>query len=152
MATKAAKKIDKKKAAEIVLAAVSVKNTTRRKSNNPKGNPDKIKDFAWKPGQSGNPAGRPKKPITLLSEAIRAKLQESYADGKTYAEAIADRLCKEAIKHETQFVATSSLIADRTEGKPTQPVDMNINQPFANKTNAEIAAYIANGVWPEEAK
>ena len=56
---------------------------------------------AWKPGESGNPAGRPKS-ITL-SEALRRELAKEApaeegkpATGETYAERIAVMLCAEA--------------------------------------------------------
>jgi hypothetical protein len=77
----------------------------------------------WQPGQSGNPKGRPKG--VTLSDALRRMLAEQ-APGKseqTYAEAIARALCKEAAKGN---VLAAKEVADRTEGKPKQAVDMNI--------------------------
>jgi hypothetical protein len=35
--------------------------------------PDALKDHAWKPGQSGNPAGRPKKIYTILKKTGYSK-------------------------------------------------------------------------------
>lgn len=77
----------------------------------------------WQPGQSGNPKGRPKG--VTLSDALRKMLAEA-APGKTeqtYAEAIARALCKQAAKGN---VLAAREIADRTEGKPKQAVDMTI--------------------------
>jgi hypothetical protein len=77
----------------------------------------------WQKGMSGNPKGRPKG--VTLSEALRRMLAEE-APGKTqetYAEAIARALCKQAAKGN---VLAAKEIADRTEGKPKQAVDMNI--------------------------
>jgi hypothetical protein len=81
------------------------------------------KGSSWQPGQSGNPKGRPKG--VTLSEALRRMLAEQ-APGRseeTYAEAIARALCKQAAKGN---VLAAKEIADRTEGKPKQAVDMNI--------------------------
>ncbi len=78
----------------------------------------------FKPGQSGNPAGRPKS-ITL-SEAIRLQLAKKVSDGSdyTYAEAIAQVLCVAAVRGN---VNAAREIADRTEGKPRQSVDVDMS-------------------------
>ncbi len=75
------------------------------------------------PGTSGNPEGRSK--AATLSDALRRMLGE-VAPGKperSYAEVIALALCKEAAKGN---VLAAKEIADRTEGKARQAVDMNI--------------------------
>jgi hypothetical protein len=81
----------------------------------------------WKPGQSGNLSGRPKrKPLTdayaaLLDKPIppdmarQLKLDES----TTYAQVIAMSLVREAVKGKVQAAAE---VADRVEGKITQPI------------------------------
>lgn len=76
------------------------------------------------PGASGNPKGRPK--LTLLSEAIRAQLAESAPDmdERTYAEVIAEKLCTEAANGN---VNAAREIADRTEGKAKQQVDVDLS-------------------------
>ncbi len=78
---------------------------------------------AFKPGQSGNPAGRPKS-ITL-SEAIRLQLVKTVSEGSdvTFAEAIAQVLCVAAVRGN---VNAAREIADRTEGKPKQSVDLDM--------------------------
>lgn len=83
------------------------------------------KSTRWKPGQSGNPAGRPKS-ITL-SEALRLELAKANPEGdgdETFAEAIASVLVKSAA---TGNILAAKEIADRTEGKPKQAVDMTMN-------------------------
>ncbi len=77
----------------------------------------------FKPGASGNPKGRPK--LTLLSEAIRAQLACAApdADERTYAEVIAEKLCAEAAAGN---VAAAREIADRTEGKAKQAIDVDL--------------------------
>ena len=81
----------------------------------------------WKPGESGNMSGRPKrKPLTdayaaLLDKPIppdmarQLKLDES----TTYAQVIAMSLVREAVKGKVQAAAE---VADRVEGKITQPI------------------------------
>jgi DNA helicase HerA-like ATPase len=75
-------------------------------------------------GVSGNPAGRPKS-ITL-SEALRLQLAKvsPHADERTYAEEIARVLCVNAARGN---VNASREIADRTEGKPKQAIDVEMN-------------------------
>jgi hypothetical protein len=80
---------------------------------------------AFKPGQSGNPAGRPKS-ITL-SEALRlelAKMLPGDTQERTFAEVIAQQLVRAAA---TGNILAAKEIADRTEGRPKQAVDMTMN-------------------------
>lgn len=82
----------------------------------PKGNP-----WAWKPGQSGNPAGRTS--LVRIGEAYSKILGIPIPDDpmdRTYAEAIAQKVAELALKGNLFAVEE---IADRTEGKPKQPVE-----------------------------
>lgn len=74
-------------------------------------------------GISGNPSGRPK--LTKLTEALREQLAEEMpnAPDRTVAEAIARALIKEAV---TGNVLAIREIADRTEGKPKQAIDLDV--------------------------
>jgi hypothetical protein len=81
----------------------------------------------WKPGQSGNPNGRPK--AKTLSEAIREQLAracEEDTEGRSWAEVVAEQLVKVAAgkSHENSTNAVRE-ICDRTEGKPRQPVELD---------------------------
>ena len=71
----------------------------------------------WKPGQSGNPAGRPK--LAPLSKAYREKLDEPcpFMRGRTWAQAIATKMVRLAFMGN---LAAAAEIADRAEGKPRQ--------------------------------
>jgi hypothetical protein len=84
-----------------------------------KGNND-----GFKPGESGNLKGRPKS--LTLSEALRVQLSQVMpdADEQTYAEKIALVLCEEAAKGN---VGAAREIADRTEGKPRQSLDVDMS-------------------------
>jgi hypothetical protein len=80
---------------------------------------------AFKPGQSGNPAGRPKS-ITL-SEALRlelAKVLPNDTQERTFAEVIAQSLVLAAA---TGNILAAKEIADRTEGKPKQAIAMDVS-------------------------
>jgi Family of unknown function (DUF5681) len=80
---------------------------------------DRIKDFRWQKGVSGNPAGRPKSEA-VLSDALRAKLAEPVPgdrQGRSYAQKIAARLVEAALRGS---VSAAALIADRCEGRPVQ--------------------------------
>ncbi len=74
-------------------------------------------------GVSGNPSGRPK--LTKLTEALREQLAEEMpnAPERTVAEAIARALIKEAVSGNVQAIRE---IGDRTEGKPMQKVDLDV--------------------------
>jgi Family of unknown function (DUF5681) len=71
----------------------------------------------WRPGQSGNPQGRPKKLITEATREWLAKVDES--TGLTNAQMVAKAQVEQAIKGET---AAYNAVADRTEGKVIQPI------------------------------
>lgn len=91
---------------------------------NTRGRFEKGNAVGFQPGQSGNPSGRPKS-ITL-SEAYRKALAQAYPDdpeGRTYAEVIADKIVMSAATGE---VSSAREIADRTEGKPRQALDIDM--------------------------
>jgi hypothetical protein len=86
----------------------------------------------FKPGQSGNPGGRPKKqPVTKayealaekkLPEKIRALLVRSGFDGETWAEAWAFGAGVKAAKGDTSALKE---ITDRLEGKAQQSLKIS---------------------------
>jgi hypothetical protein len=77
----------------------------------------------FKKGETGNPSGRPK--LTKLTEALREQLAEEMpsAPERTVAEAIARALIREAMSGNVQAARE---IADRTEGKPKQSIDVDL--------------------------
>ena len=83
-----------------------------------RGNPPK--DTRWKPGQSGNPKGRPKG-IKYMSELLREQLDQvpETIDGKpntkTWRDLICDSILRAAVKG-NQPAITKELL-DRIEGK-----------------------------------
>jgi hypothetical protein len=74
-------------------------------------------------GESGNPQGRPK--LTRLTDALREQLAEINPDvpEKTIAERIARALIREAVSGNVQAIRE---IGDRTEGKPKQAIDLDM--------------------------
>jgi len=89
----------------------------------------------WKPGQSGNPGGRPKgKSITAR---LRKILDSEYTDGRTVADHIVDIVVKEILKPSGKYGFNTGLlkeILDRTEGKVTIPIGGDKEKPFYNIT------------------
>lgn len=80
----------------------------------------------FKPGQSGNPAGRPKS-ITL-SEAYRKQLamtDETDPLKRTFAEVLAEQMI---VKAKTGDVAALKEVADRVEGKAKQTITLSTDR------------------------
>lgn len=104
------------------------------------------------PGESGNPAGRPKgvkNLSTLLWEALqeRAKKEDGTVLDKTHADLVIQRLISDNIKHGKR----TELIFDRIDGQAKQSVDITtggekLNEPdidmleIARRVSAELKA------------
>lgn len=94
----------------------------------------------FEPGQSGNPAGRPK--TITFSEACRKLLAE--IEDEVTQETTAETLARAAIR-EAKGGSAPHLkeINDRVEGKARQPIDLTVKQP------REVLAALL-GIDPEE--
>lgn len=122
------------------------KPTTKRVSDKQRKNSEaeqrrlaNLKPF--QPGQSGNPAGRPRS--ALLSDAIRRLLPQPYPDdphGRTYADKIAETLCNEAAAGNVQ---AAKEVADRTEGKAKQTITLSSSQAELSKYEKMITDLLA---------
>jgi hypothetical protein len=77
----------------------------------------------FKKGESGNTSGRPR--LTRLTDALREQLAEINPDApeETIAEQIARALISEAKIGNVQAIRE---IGDRTEGKPKQAIDLDL--------------------------
>lgn len=75
-------------------------------------------DGQFKPGQSGNPNGRPKV-IGHLRDLARAHTEDAL---RTLAE-----ICTNADAPHSARVAAASAILDRGYGKPTQTIEANVS-------------------------
>jgi hypothetical protein len=82
-----------------------------------------LKPFKKGEDERRNTLGRPK--LTRLSEALRQQLAEAMpgASEQTIAEEIAKTLIKLALSGDVQAIRE---IADRTEGKPKQAIDLDL--------------------------
>jgi hypothetical protein len=98
-----------------------------RRANRPKNKPRKERNSTitpemraaqWRPGESGNPSGRPKK--TPITDELRALMDEPYAGpekrfkGMSNACVLAKRLYELAIAGD---LGAAKEVADRVEGK-----------------------------------
>ena len=92
-------------------------------------NSEKVVGKPFKPGQSGNPNGRPKKGLAI-ADILNAKSDTVVESGETM---------KEKMLHKVYALATSSrperwaveFIADRTEGKALERIDQTTRlEPF----------------------
>ena len=84
----------------------------------PRGNPAKITPFQWKPGQSGNPKGRPRKePLTDILRAVLAETIPKAQDPEQsqLAHALIRNWVLEAIRTKDTTMITE--IFNRIEGK-----------------------------------
>jgi uncharacterized protein DUF5681 len=99
-----------------------------------KGNP-----FAFKPGQSGNPAGRPRDTITPhLRDLVRMK--HPGKDEVTYGELVARALLTRAIVGDVQAIKE---VFDRLEGKPRQALDVTVEERKRELFENAVAALVA---------
>lgn len=71
----------------------------------------------WRPGVSGNPHGRPKKPASIIAEI--AQLLEEEHDGKTLARIVAEVLVKNAVRGDVRSIRE---LIDRIHGRAVQPI------------------------------
>jgi hypothetical protein len=99
------------------------------KQQKKRGNP-RISEYGWKPGQSGNPGGRPKK--KWLTEVVEELLEEKLQNEEfrvAYKEAMWQRLMSQRVVG----AMTLDKVWERTEGKVTQPVEMTVNLSLAER-------------------
>ena len=73
----------------------------------------------WKPGQSGNPGGRPRR--DAISAALRQQLAIQASDDRSVADVVAAALIKRALRGDVRAIRE---VADRTEGRPRQQLEI----------------------------
>ncbi len=74
-------------------------------------------DTQWKPGQSGNPNGRPPKAWTMSSLIEEALEEVEEKTGKSFKSLVAKRLAHMAVGGDIQAIKE---INNRMDGKPVQ--------------------------------
>ena len=83
-----------------------------------------LQTHAFKPGESGNPAGRPRK---LMTEAYRRALERKIAgdpQGRSYADAVAEKMISLGLKGDVRAVAE---VSNRIDGLPQQSVSLGVD-------------------------
>jgi hypothetical protein len=94
-----------------------------------KGNPENIKAHRFKPGQSGNPGGRPKK--TPLTDELR-KLANDPKNSEAAAKALFKFIRKGSYLHFRE-------VCDRVEGKSKQRIEVTGDEGTAVKVEARLS-------------
>ncbi len=102
--------------------------TNKMSQNRPKQTRRKAPRTAWKPGQSGNPGGRPKE-VAEVKTLARQHTQEAL---KTLA-----KLMKSGTPDRTR-VAAAEAILDRAWGRPTQAIDHGVSNDQEFKFTIDI--------------
>lgn len=96
----------------------------------------------WKPGQSGNPAGRLSE--KLFADALRAVVNMECPKRKRgRLLLIAERLVENAMNGDAWAI---SMVADRLDGKPAQESTVNVNDGRDRMTDVELRSLIAAAV------
>ncbi len=97
-------------------------------------------------GETGNPNGRPK--LTRLTEAIREQLAEVMpgASEQTFAEGIAKTLVNLAVAGD---VSAARELADRSEGKPKQAIDLDLDLQLDWRIQAQKFGLTKNDILNE---
>lgn len=96
-----------------------------------------LEAYRWKPGQSGNPSGRPKV-IGELRDLARAYTIEGL---ETLAEVMRDKAAPPAAR-----VAAVAHILDRGYGKPQQNISATV-RAVRQMTDDELLAYISGAAY-----
>ena len=99
------------------------RNSKRTVKRNSKAKRDWLKPYHWKPGQSGNPNGRPKSnPVTEAYRDILEARIPGDPDERTFAQAIAQVMLEGAL---LGSVKATREITDRVEGRARQSLEIN---------------------------
>lgn len=112
-----------------------------------RGRPENLKP--WKPGQSGNPGGRPRTAhITEAYRAVLGQIDPEDPEGRTYAERLAEKQVKLAIQGNTQAARE---VTDRVEGRAKQQIklDATIDENLKGKTDFELEFMAVTGYFPD---
>ena len=92
-------------------------------------NPRSLKNLRapWKPGESGNPGGCPRRALTEAYEAQLRRVKKGDKQKRTFAELIADAHIRKAMKGNTM---AAKEVADRVEGKSRERLDVAVEVPL----------------------
>jgi len=143
LAKKTGAKIAKKRTGANDARVENNAKTTRGKPFEP-GN-----KFGFRPGQSGNPGGRPK--TKQFAEAARKWLASNYERSPhlSNAEALAEFLGKEALGGE---IAAARVLIEYAEGRPRQALEISTDDRMRQIIEKALPMLTATGLNEEEAK
>jgi hypothetical protein len=106
--------------------------------------PEVGKETQFKPGQSGNPGGRPPSILSEAYKEVLAQVFEGDSSHRTYAQLIAIGQARAAVKGNT---GAAKEIADRVEGKAKEaieisgkggaPLEFNLNIRFVDENEKQ---------------
>jgi hypothetical protein len=96
----------------------SEKSSERRRG----GNPENLKPYRFRKGQSGNPGGRPRNPISDAARRLASQRFKEDKEKRTWAEIMVLGVAKQAAKGNVQAFA---VLADRIEGKVTNKTELS---------------------------
>jgi uncharacterized protein DUF5681 len=133
-----------------MAAKKAAKRRTQNSAKAVRGRPfQKGHAHAFKPGQSGNPGGRPK--TKQFSEAARKWFAADYgrAPHLSNAEALVEFLGKEAFGG---GVAAARALIEYAEGKPKQTVAVEADDRLKAVIESGIQALVQTGLSDEEAR
>ena len=82
----------------------------------------RLSPHRFKPGQSGNPGGRPKKPVTAALESELNNLVPGDSEKRTWLQLMVQGAIKKAVKGDMKAFAE---IIDRLEGKSMQAHELS---------------------------
>jgi Family of unknown function (DUF5681) len=103
----------------------------------------------FKPGQSGNPGGRPRTaPLSQACRELLARPVPGNPEGCTYAEAIAQKLAEKAIEGD---IRAAQELADRAEGRARQSIEVHnvrLREAFGQMSREELEGYACSGKLP----
>ena len=76
----------------------------------------------WKPGQSGNPGGRPKSEVSITAILRRMAEERRGKDARTRAQELADKIWETALSGDRM---TSEYLVDRLDGKAQESMALS---------------------------
>ena len=113
---------------------------------------ERLRPHMWKPGQSGNPKGRPGNAGASIIQWLNAMADWEVEDiehlvarrsGVPYAKRVAAFRMLAALSSEKDAGPEFDRICDRTNGRPTQTVTMSMTaDDVPNLTDEELAAIV----------
>jgi hypothetical protein len=99
-------------------------------------NPRSLKNLQpYQKGRSGNPGGRPRRVITEAYQERLNEIAERDPQKRTYAQLVAEAQIKQALKGNTM---AAKEIADRTEGKAHQALDVEVALDTPLEFNVQV--------------